>query len=106
MIIKWIVFAFVVLFLNCNAKVERQNAEQTLAQVDTAVQAVEVRSIEMDSIPIQTEAAPFDVNYLMGKFNPAQHPDFVKIAPPYADNNARYLRKDVYEAFKKCTPLR
>lgn len=43
----------------------------------------------------------FTVDYLMGKFDPAKHSSFVKIAPPYADNNERYLRKDAYEAFKK-----
>lgn len=43
----------------------------------------------------------FNVAYIMGKFDPAKHPAFVKIAPPYADNNERYLRKDAYEAFKQ-----
>jgi LAS superfamily LD-carboxypeptidase LdcB len=37
----------------------------------------------------------------MGKFDPAKHLSFVKIVPPYADNNERYLRKDTYKAFKK-----
>ncbi|MFN7115682.1 MAG: M15 family metallopeptidase [Saprospiraceae bacterium] len=47
------------------------------------------------------EDETFNVAYLMGKFDPAKHPAFVKMAPPFADNNERYLRKDAYEAFQQ-----
>ncbi len=47
------------------------------------------------------EEETFNVAYLMGKFDPAKHPSFMKIAPPFADNNERYLRKDAYEAFQQ-----
>jgi zinc D-Ala-D-Ala carboxypeptidase len=43
----------------------------------------------------------FDANYLMGKFDPAIHPDFVRIAPKYTTIPSAYLRNDAYEAFKK-----
>lgn len=42
----------------------------------------------------------YDLNYVMGKFDPAQHPDFVKIAPRYSNINGRYLHKDAYAAFQ------
>lgn len=38
---------------------------------------------------------------LMGKFEPATHPDFVAVAPDYSDDGKAYfLRKETYEAFK------
>ncbi len=45
--------------------------------------------------------ATFDIDYIMGKFDPATHSDFMKIPIAYADQSDRYLRKDVFEAFKK-----
>jgi len=42
----------------------------------------------------------FTVDYIMGKFEPATHPDFTEINPPYSDEK-RYLRKDVLVAFIK-----
>lgn len=46
------------------------------------------------------EQADFDLDYLMGHFDPAQHPDFTKISSPYSDRADMYLRRDAYEAFK------
>ena len=39
-------------------------------------------------------------DYLMGKFNPAQSSDFVKVEKKYASRPGFYLRKETYEAFK------
>jgi len=41
------------------------------------------------------------LDYLMGKFEPNRHPDFVKVEKKYADREGLYLRKDTYEGFKK-----
>ena len=41
------------------------------------------------------------VDYLLGKFDPATHPDFVKVAKPYTDRAGMILRKESFEAFKK-----
>ncbi len=41
----------------------------------------------------------FDLNYLMGKFNPAQDSNFVKIPSQYANNNRSYMRKEAYRDF-------
>jgi zinc D-Ala-D-Ala carboxypeptidase len=43
----------------------------------------------------------FDINYLMGKFDPATHEDFIEIPSKYVDQSGRYLRKDVLKAFIK-----
>jgi zinc D-Ala-D-Ala carboxypeptidase len=52
----------------------------------------------------EAEVAPtleVDLSYLSGKFDPAQHPDFVKVEASYADRTGMYLRKEAYEGFKK-----
>ena len=41
----------------------------------------------------------FDTQYLMGKFDPEIHPDFVLIDTSHADRDGLLLRKEVYEAF-------
>lgn len=63
--------------------------------------------------PVSTEqksaaAVPFDVktdfptvDYLMGKFDPAKHPDFILIPTQYGSKADMYLRKDVFEAYLK-----
>ena len=39
--------------------------------------------------------------FLMGKFNPTRHPDFVLLEPPYAARPGMYLQKEAYTAFQK-----
>lgn len=39
--------------------------------------------------------------YLLGKFNPATHPDFTKIRKNHGSKKGMYLRKDAYIAFIK-----
>jgi len=41
------------------------------------------------------------LNFLLGKFDPAKHPDFVAIAPPYANRAGLFLQREAYAAFKK-----
>ena len=41
------------------------------------------------------------MDYIMGKFDPATHKDFVLIPRQFRDNVVRYLRKDVMQAFEK-----
>ncbi|MBK8620850.1 MAG: M15 family metallopeptidase [Saprospiraceae bacterium] len=43
----------------------------------------------------------YDIFYVTGKFDPAGHPEFMLIPEVYADQNGRYIRKDVFEAYKK-----
>jgi zinc D-Ala-D-Ala carboxypeptidase len=40
-------------------------------------------------------------DYLMGKFDPAKHPDFILLDKKYTVKPDLYLRKETYEAFKK-----
>jgi len=40
-------------------------------------------------------------NFVMGKFNPKQHKNFIKVEPKYANRKGLYLQKETYDAFKK-----
>lgn len=40
-------------------------------------------------------------DYLLGKFDPARHADFVTVGKPYSDKPGMTLRKETFEAFKK-----
>ncbi|MBP9926001.1 MAG: M15 family metallopeptidase [Cyclobacteriaceae bacterium] len=48
-------------------------------------------------------AQPVEKNYLLGKFDPATHPQFSKLDDAHTSGSARgkYLRKETYEAFIK-----
>ena len=41
------------------------------------------------------------LDYLMGKFDPEKHKDFVKVAQKYASRSGFMLRKEAYGAFQK-----
>ena len=43
----------------------------------------------------------YNIDYIMGKFDPASHPDFTLIPAKYRDEEMRYIRKDVLEAYIK-----
>ena len=51
--------------------------------------------------PATTPKHPINQNFVMGKFTPKQHPNFVKIAPQYANRTGLYLQKEAYDAFKR-----
>lgn len=44
---------------------------------------------------------PIDTKYLLGKFDPAQEPDFVEIDKIHTDKRGLYLRDEAYKAFVK-----
>lgn len=53
-----------------------------------------------DTLP-GPEHLEFSIEYLMGQFNPAEHPDFVSVEKKYSDGDPYFLRKETYESFKK-----
>lgn len=68
--------------------------------------------VEIDSIPavsshpwdtlpyVHTDT--FDLDYLRGRFEPVEHPDFTAVDPRLTDRDGTYyLRKDVAEAFTR-----
>jgi zinc D-Ala-D-Ala carboxypeptidase len=55
----------------------------------------------IDSATVHAPPPPMSVNYIMGKFDPATHPDFVAVEKKHADKDGLFLRKETYEAYKK-----
>ena len=56
----------------------------------------------LSQLSFQTPQQPtVTVDYLMGKFDPSKHPDFVLIDKKFAVKPDMYLRKETYEAFIK-----
>ncbi len=51
--------------------------------------------------PVEPPQSEFSIEYLMGKFDPAKHPDFVVVDKKYADGEGYYLRNDTYDSFQK-----
>ncbi len=53
--------------------------------------------------PFFLAAQKIDKNYLLGKFEPSTHPQFVKLSDEHARGSAQggYLRKETYQAFIK-----
>jgi LAS superfamily LD-carboxypeptidase LdcB len=90
---------------SCKPATKQPDERYELAEPseDKMVEEVVAETTEkrVNVAPSKLATEEFTVAYLTGKFDPARHPDFVKIAPPYADNNERFLRKDVYEAFQQ-----
>lgn len=46
-------------------------------------------------------AGQTEMDELMGKFEPAKHPDFVTVGRPYTDKSDMLLRREAYTAFRK-----
>ncbi|MCB0643741.1 MAG: M15 family metallopeptidase [Phaeodactylibacter sp.] len=73
--------------------------QQQPATTTTAAKAIPVADTTRQ--PMETDSSFLNKAYLMGQFDPAQHPDFVHIDPKYADKPDLFLRKEAYAAFLK-----
>lgn len=57
--------------------------------------------------PVPTDVArgameiAYDINFLRGLFDPATHPDFVKVEARYTERTDFYMQRQAYEAFKQ-----
>ncbi len=88
---KMFLFFIIVLLFSC------QNAAQQ--STENAMQ--EDIAIPDSSSEEITEYNEQDLNYLMGKFDPAADSNFIKIDLLYADREGRFLHKETYSAFLK-----
>ena len=70
-----------------------KEVKEAVPSIQKQVMANPVPSIAMDST--------ITLAYIMGRFDPVKHPDFVLVKPPYSDGNSRYLHKDTWASFKK-----
>jgi zinc D-Ala-D-Ala carboxypeptidase len=60
-----------------------------------------LKSAETKINPVADLDSVLDVNYLMGKINPAKEISFTQVELPYGNREGLYLRKEVYGAFIK-----
>jgi zinc D-Ala-D-Ala carboxypeptidase len=73
------------------------NAQKSSA----ALTAIDVVNAQKDTIVAQLNRVEYSSEYIMGKFDPAIHPDFMIIPAKFRDEDIRYIRKDVMEGFIK-----
>jgi D-alanyl-D-alanine carboxypeptidase len=84
-------FVFLLLAItSCNA----QKSSSILTAKDVVI-------AKKDTIVTQLNTVEYSTDYIMGKFDPAMHPDFMVIPAKYRDEDIRYIRKDVMEGFIK-----
>ena len=69
-----------------------QSAEQIPVAVPVAQQTISDTVITQP--PVDTIAIPLDLDYIMGRFDPSKHPDFVLIDPQYADKIKNLLKSE------------
>lgn len=81
--------SLLVLFISCLGSDKRQTLPDQTA----------------NHLPLHSSAPAqdsFSISYITGKFDPAQHPDFVKVENALSDGGGLYLlRKETYAAFKE-----
>ncbi|MBL7826150.1 MAG: M15 family metallopeptidase [Saprospiraceae bacterium] len=77
-----------VLYLCCACQSNAQELKPHAVVHDTA------------SSPVQPTLVA-DKTYLLGKFDPNKHPDFVKVGAPYTDRPGMMMRKEAFEAFER-----
>jgi LAS superfamily LD-carboxypeptidase LdcB len=60
---------------------------------------LDLNPVQIDKL--QKNENDVEVSYLMGKFKPELHPDFIEIPEKYADRPGLLLRKEAFDAFLK-----
>ena len=100
---KYIPLFCFLLFASCATETSNN---QALSEEKTPPVATEVATtVTPQKAPVQTVEMTSDITptleYVTGRFDPAKHEDFVKMKPPFAEDNSMYLRKEVYAAFQE-----
>ena len=84
------------LFFACNDSTTESKSVPTISKAEIKMPAPEKtpsNNISMDS--------SITLDFLMGKFEPNKHDDFLKIKRKYASREGMSLQKETYESFKK-----
>lgn len=72
------------------------------ANVETTSTSAQISSPSTQSATDSLPMPPFvSKEYLLGKFDPAKHPDFVSVGKPFTDRPGMMMRIEAFEAFKK-----
>lgn len=82
------------LFIQCQKDTEQKDA---VPENEPQEEVVTEEKIE----EIRSKHDQDNLNFIQGKFNPAEHENFVLIEKPYTDKSDMYLQKEAYESFKE-----
>jgi D-alanyl-D-alanine carboxypeptidase len=74
--------------------------QDSTSQVVNHAHKVVVPTEDADTLKQLTETL-YSKNDLLGKFDPASHPDFVRIDKKYTSKEGIYMRKETYEAYQR-----
>ena len=85
---------------DAGAEMGENNVSRTRQALDTV--APSPVNFAPATAPYDTLRPPLpSYEYLTGKFDPAQHPDFVKVAARYTDGDPYLLHRETYAAFER-----
>ncbi len=106
-IISYFTLSCVLLFTACQADQNTATSSPIALKTDFDVKPINAEATKQVSKKIdtinnmETPHAAFTPDYIMGKFTPKEHTDFVLIEKEHSARAGMYLRKDAYAAFKK-----
>lgn len=66
-----------------------------------ALEDVLADDLTKSGVPPSGTTPVVNLDHLMGKFNPARHPDFVPVGKPYTNKTGMILHRETFAAFKK-----
>lgn len=87
---------FCFLFYACENEKSKKSEQQTEEK-----KTLEENKIQTIAAAEKEIMEDIDLDYIMGKFDPSQHKDFISIEAKYADRSDRILHKETYAAFLK-----
>jgi len=79
-------------FCSCAEEVVMVNAQKNL-------EASISEKVSVDTVVSTYQSYGFDM--LLGRFNPSEHQDYVKVDPQHADRPGMFIHEDTYQAFQK-----
>jgi len=93
---KYLISLFaIILFLGCEETKPKNTPEINLAEMSLK------KNNALTSPPEITLDENISLDFLMGKFDPAKHSNFVFVEKKYASKGGMRLQKETYEAFKQ-----
>ncbi len=90
---------YISLALICSCQPSGSREQGAKAQKPAGEEAPAAYQTTFTNLSDTATARSFTTDYIMGRFDPAKHPDFTQVDARYADREGLYLRTDTYEAF-------
>lgn len=85
------------LWLSCESNGKEIGAEKEIVTVSSAVEQPTLQPITSTRLILDSAIT---LDYIMGKFEPTKHKNFIQVPPKYANGRKdRWLRKETYTAF-------